>query len=78
MLEIDDQVSTWVVWVAEKRKEYEWLLFLRIPKVLILNTYLCSEQALENLDKVVHELSFLCVNTTAARNEVCKGITVHN
>ena len=75
VLESDGHVSTWVQWVAEKHREHRWLLFFSVSKVLVLSRFLCAEQP--PLDNIVHELSFLCANTTEARRELYEGVKVH-
>ena len=74
--EADGHVSTWVQWVDERRSEYVWLLFFSVPKVLVLNSFLCAEQPLADLDNIIHELSFLCTNTSEARDAMYEGVKV--
>jgi hypothetical protein len=62
-------LTTWTHEVANLRKEFSWLLFFSVPKLLRLYRLLSEEQ--ENMDihlkRIVHEISFLCVSNAEAR-----------
>jgi hypothetical protein len=65
-------LTTWTHEVANLRKEFSWLLFFSVPKLLRLYRLLIEEQ--ENMDihlkRIIHEISFLCVNNAEARRRM--------
>jgi hypothetical protein len=70
--EMEIILTTWTHEVANLRKEFSWLLFFSVPKLLRLYRLLSEEQ--ENMDvhlkRIVHEISFLCVNNAEARRRM--------
>lgn len=77
---------SWIQEVANLHKVYSWLLFFSVPKLLKLYRLLSKEQ--ENMDvrlkRIVHEISFLCVNNVEVRKrmntkvQVCACVTLMN
>ena len=65
-------LTTWTHEVANLRKEFRWLLFFSVPKLLRLYQLLSEEQEnRENhLKEIVHEISFLCVNNADSRKRM--------
>ena len=65
-------LTTWTHEVANLRKEFRWLLFFSVPKLLRLYRLLSEEQENMNvhLKRIVHEISFLCVNNADARKRM--------
>ena len=65
-------LTTWTHEVANLRKEFSWLLFFSVPKLPRLYRLLSEEQ--ENMDvhlkRIVHEISFLCVNNADTRKRM--------
>lgn len=65
-------LTTWTHEVTNLRKEFSWLLFFSVPKLLRLYRLLSEEQG--NMDvhlkRIVHEISFLCVNNAEARKRM--------
>ena len=65
-------LTTWTHEVEQLRKEFSWLLFFSVPKLLRLYQLLNEEQ--ENVEvhlkQIVHEISFLCVNSVEARRRM--------
>ena len=55
-------LTNWMKCVAELRSQYDWLLFFSVPKLLLVY-HLLQE---ENVEAIVHEISFLCSNEQAA------------
>ena len=51
-------LTNWMQRVAELRSQYDWLLFFSVPKLLLVY-HLLQE---ENVEAIVHEISFLCSN----------------
>ena len=71
-------LTTWTHEVANLRKEFSWLLFFSVPKLLRLYRLLSKEQ--ENmgvhLKRIVHEISFLCKNNAEARKRMKTKVEV--
>ena len=65
-------LQTWTHEVEQLRSEFSWLLFFGVPKLLRLYHLLNEEQ--ENMEvhlkRIVHEISFLCVNSVDARKRM--------
>ena len=65
-------LKTWTHEVANLRQEFSWLLFFSVPKLLRLYRLLSEEQ--DNMDvhlkRIVHEISFLCVNNAETRKRM--------
>ena len=57
-------------------EEYGWLLFFSIPKRLTLYKLLASEDVLQQLDRIVHEISFLCHNDSTPRDRFRSQVKV--
>ena len=56
--ETEKMLTNWMQRVAELRSQYDWLLFFSVPKLLLVY-HLLQE---ENVEAIVHEISFLCSN----------------
>ena len=71
-------LTTWTHEVTNLRKEFRWLLFFSVPKLLRLYRLLSEEQ--ENMEvhlkRIVHEISFLCVNNAEARKRMNTKVQV--
>ena len=71
-------LTMWTHKVANLRKEFSWLLFFSLPKLLRLYRLLSEEQ--ENMDvhlkRIVHEISFLCVNNAEVRKRMKTKVQV--
>lgn len=65
-------LTTWTHEVANLRRDYSWLLFFSVPKLLRLYQLLSEEQ--DDMDvhlkRIVHEISFLCVNNVDTRKRM--------
>ena len=76
--ETEQTVIAWGHRVDEFRSQYDWLLFFSIPKLLCLYKML-SDKELDSrlqLDKIVHEISFLCKNDVFAREGLLQNVQV--
>ena len=60
---------SWTNEVEKLRSEFSWLLFFGVPKLLRLYQLFSEDQEdnVDHLRQIVHEISFLCANTSEAR-----------
>ena len=71
--ETEVKLTSWMQCVADLRSQYDWLLFFNVPKLLILY-HLLREN--DNLEAIVHEISFLCSNEQAALESAREAVEV--
>lgn len=69
---IQGDVIKWAQRVAELRDQYPWLLYFSIPRILRLYQLICSNE----VDKIIHDVSFLTDNKPADRKRLKKTIKV--
>lgn len=77
-MKTEQTLESWRNCVAELYCQYDWLLFFSIPKVLYLYNLLTSKEPIcENqIDKIVHEISFLSENDRSTRKELQSNVQV--
>ena len=70
-------LENWKKRVTELRSQYDWLLFFSIQKILRLYKLVsvCEERD-KQLDKIVAEISFLCKNDVATRQNLKQRVKV--
>lgn len=57
--------------MTELRSQFDWLLFFSIPKILRLYKLVSEcEDTSRQLDEIVGEISFLCQNNEATRQNL--------
>ena len=71
-------LESWRNRVIELRSQYDWLLFFSIPKILRLYKLLSAKDLEPNLqlDRIVHEISFLCKNNQPTKKELGRNVQV--
>lgn len=69
-------LNTWLQHVNKLRNQYEWLLFFRVPKLLLLYNLLQAEHP--NVGAIMHEINFLCSDEQAAWESTWKMVEVSN
>ena len=67
-------LAEWMELVDKLRNQYHWLLFFRMPKMLLLYHLVKKENP--NLEGIVHEISFLFHNEQAAWKSVQNMVEV--
>ena len=60
--------------VDKLRNQYDWLLFFRVPKLLLLYHLLQAENP--NAGTIMHEISFLCSSEQAAWESTWEKVEV--
>ncbi len=75
--ETEVNLESWKKRVTELRSQYDWLLFFSIQKILRLYKLVsvCEERH-EQLDEIVAEISFLCKNDEATRQNLKQRVKV--
>ena len=75
--ETEVNLESWKKLLTELRSKYGWLLFFSIPKILRLYTLVSvCEGRHEQLDEIVAEISFLCQNDEASRQNLKQRVKV--
>lgn len=74
--ETEAELMGWITSVTELRSKHSWLLFFSVPKLLKLHSLLTGEISEDDLDKIVCEISFLCVNKVSAVTDIKAGVKV--
>ena len=71
-------LDSWRNRVIELRSQYDWLLFFSIPKILRLYKMLSDKEQYSSLqlDRIVHEISFLCKNDKPTRRDLGHNVQV--
>lgn len=67
-------VSNWTREVTKLRSDYPWLLFFSIPRMLQLYKLINSHE--REVDKIVHEVSFLAANQPKGREKLWNSVQV--
>ena len=62
--------------MAELRSQYDWLLFFSVPKLLAIYGLLTYTEPEEQLDQLMHEISFLFCNNQVTRDAVKANMEV--
>lgn len=73
--EVENELVEWKESLTKLHSEYSWLLFFRIPKLLKLY-HLIMDSVEGRETKIVHEISFLCTNTTKERLKMKRKVEV--
>ena len=73
--EVENELVEWKESLTKLHSEYSWLLFFRIPKLLKLY-HLIIDSIDDKETKIVHEISFLCTNTTEERLRMKRNVEV--
>ena len=60
--------------MAELHKKYEWLMFFSVPKVIVLQQMLISDEP--EVDSIVEGIGPLLVNTPSAREALSAAVKV--
>ena len=85
MIDTEQILTAWSKQVAELHSIYDWLLFFSVPKLLLLHQLLiegekagplAEEERARWQAEVVREVSFLCENTSDAREQLMKRVKV--
>ena len=71
-------VNTWTNEVSNLRNQFKWLLYFSVPKMLRLYGFLTSPslQGEDVVDRLLHEISFLVVTSTAETQKLRMRIQV--
>ena len=75
--DMEDELTNWKQSVTKLHSENSWLLFFRIPKLLKLYQ-LISGNLEDKETKIVHEVSFLCLNTVDERMKLKRKVEVRS
>ena len=67
-------LTEWIQHVAALRNKYDWLLFFKVPKLLLLYHLLTAKDP--NLEAIMHEISFLCSNKQEAWERTLEMVKV--
>ena len=74
MLDTERLVQKWSENVSQLRREYSWLLFFSVPKLLLL--YSLVDEQEPNLAAIVAEISFLFENSVKVRENLTTVLKV--
>lgn len=74
VLEMQDAVEKWQKEVSELRSHYTWLLYFSVPKMLLLHRQINSSP--QDINAIVHEVSFVVYNQKIKRTELQHGVEV--
>ncbi len=75
--ETEVNLESWKKRVTELQYKYDWLLFFSVQKILRLYELVSvCEGRDEQLDKIVAEISFLCQNDEATRQNLKQYVKV--
>ena len=74
------ELTVWTNEVAKLHSEFSWLLFFRAPKVLRLYHLLTGMKkdgsSSVHLRQIIREISFLCINSDEARQQLSSQVQV--
>ena len=74
VLDTEKMVSQWSDKVSQLRREYSWLLFFSVPKLLRLHSLL--EELEPDLKAIVAEITFLFENSSDVREKLTQVVKV--
>ena len=57
--EVEMELNMWNKKVEQLHKEYKWLLFFRIPKLIHLSKHFEGSDSEYNVDRILQEIGFL-------------------
>ena len=72
MKETEEKLRLWSLEVTDLQSHYKNLLFLSIPKLLILHKSMRENQ----VEEIVNEISFLFKNNTIVREKLKSNVKV--
>ena len=73
-METEQLIQQWSEKVSQLQKEYSWLLFFSVPKLLLLYSLVDVQEP--NIPAIVVEISFLFENTSEVREKVTTALKV--
>ena len=74
--EVGQELKNWRSDLEHWHTQYDWLLFLSVPKVLKLYQILRSEQGDKSVEEITTAVSFLFQNTITARKSIQFAVKV--
>jgi hypothetical protein len=73
---MQDIVEEWKQEVSELRARYTWLLYFSVSKMLLFHKQIMIKSSSQDIDALVHEVSFIVYNQKIERTQLRQGVMV--